>query len=434
MTLRSAMSERSNVYFDMTEALMAFGGKNAQYYGIARTVHEVGKALAQLETQTCFVVYSFAYRRFFKISHRIDADGEVVFDFPSAFSQTKMRTVYRSSLLTAALQGLDRFRAGRNRRIWDFNARYFAPVELKPGVFISLARPKLLVDPVWTVLKDQPSVAVVPLLHDLMPLYKDKRRRFSSFARNFLNDNRFLIENAAAVLTNSVFTKNEIEHFVAQGLLPATPPMEAVPLVQFCPEGKEPPALELPQTPFVLSVGPNLGNKNIELTFSALLALHRSGRPVPDFVIAGTARRRIRDYVAGKDFDPIRDKIRFIGNPSQTDLVRLYRGALALIIPSRMEGWGLPAGEALWCGTPVIASTAPALKEACGDLALYVDPDDSEGLADSISRLMVEPETAAALRAAIASHHPSFRTWDDVARDVVIAALRHAPPASRLAG
>lgn len=426
MTQDAAGFAQSKVYYDMTEALMAFGGRNAQYYGIARTVHEVGRALAKLRPETCFVVYSFAYRRFFKVSHSLDATGEVVFDFPDTFSQAKMRTVYRSSVLTSILQGIDRLRAGRNRRIWDAHARFFAPVDLEPGIFISLARPKLLVDPVWSLLKDQVPVAIVPLLHDLMPLYKEKRRRFSSFGRNFLNDNVFLIENAAAVLTNSVFTKNEVEHFVSLGLLPATPPMEAVPLVQFCPEGTEAAALELPQAPFVLSVGPNLGNKNIELTFAAMLALHRSGRPVPEFVIAGTARRRIRDYVAGKDFEPIRNKIRFIGNPSQTDLVRLYRGAVALIIPSRMEGWGLPAGEALWCGTPVIASTAPALKEACGDLALYVDPDDAEGLANAMSRLLSEPGTAETFRARIAAHHSSFRTWDDVARDVVNAALRGA--------
>lgn len=426
MTEDTAGFVQPKVYFDMTEALMAFGGRNAQYYGIARTVHEVGRALAKSRPETCFVVYSFAYRRFFEVSHTFDANGGTVFDFPIDFSQTKMRTVYRSKFLTSALQAIDRLRAGRNRRIWDAHSRFFAPVDMGPGIFISLARPKLLVDLVWSILKDDVPVAIVPLLHDLMPLYKEKRRRFSSFGRNFLNDNIFLIENAAALLTNSVFTRNEVEHFADFGLLPATPPMEAVPLVQFCPEGTETAVLELPKTPFVLSVGPNLGNKNIELTFAAMLALHRSARPVPEFVIAGTARRRIRDYVGGKDFEPIRQKIRFIGNPSQTDLVRLYRGAVALIIPSRMEGWGLPAGEALWCGTPVIASTAPALKEACGDLALYVDPDDADGLADAISRLMNEPATADALRAKIAARHASFRTWADVARDVVNAAVRGA--------
>jgi glycosyltransferase involved in cell wall biosynthesis len=414
-------SADKRLYFDMTEALMAFGGQSVQYYGIARTVHEVGKSLARMRDDIDFVVYSFAYQRFFKISYEIDGAGQVSFLFPTEFSQRKVRTVYGARFLTRLSSWLHSRRAIRRRHVWDANTKFFEPIELTCGVLVSLARPKLMVDLAWAIEQHKWPVKLVPLLHDLIPLYKEKRRRFSSFSRNFLNDNRYLIAQSEAVLTNSAFTRDEVLYFAKQGFLPSPKYLLPVPLVQYCPEGNEPPVLDLPQSPFILSVGPNLGHKNIELTFKALLQLHREGRPMPEFVIAGNPRRQIREYLAKADFDPVRHKIRFVGNPTQTDLVRLYRGAVALVIPSRMEGWGLPAGEALWVGTPVISSTAPALKEVCGDLALYVDADDAQALANAIDLLSRDAADTAALKSRIQAARPMFRTWDTVSSDLLAA-------------
>jgi glycosyltransferase involved in cell wall biosynthesis len=57
-----------------------------------------------------------------------------------------------------------------------------------------------------------------------------------------------------------------------------------------------------------------------------------------------------------------------------TDLIALYRSALCLCHPSLQEGWGMPIGEALACGCPVITSRTSAMPEVAGPAALYVDP------------------------------------------------------------
>lgn len=66
------------------------------------------------------------------------------------------------------------------------------------------------------------------------------------------------------------------------------------------------------------------------------------------------------------------------------ELARLYRTATCLLFPSFYEGFGLPALEAMAHGCPVVASNIPALREVCGDAALYCNPNDSRGIAEKI--------------------------------------------------
>jgi glycosyltransferase involved in cell wall biosynthesis len=81
------------------------------------------------------------------------------------------------------------------------------------------------------------------------------------------------------------------------------------------------------------------------------------------------------------------------------DLAPVYRGAIALVMPSIEEGFGLPALEAMACGTPVITSNAAALIEVTGDAALHVDALDVDAIAHSIARIASD----ASLRAQLAS-------------------------------
>ncbi len=78
------------------------------------------------------------------------------------------------------------------------------------------------------------------------------------------------------------------------------------------------------------------------------------------------------------------------------EVAAIVRGADVFVYPSRYEGFGMPPVEALAAGTPVVASTAAALREALGGHASLVDPDDVDGLASAVSeRLDAAPETAA---------------------------------------
>lgn len=78
-------------------------------------------------------------------------------------------------------------------------------------------------------------------------------------------------------------------------------------------------------------------------------------------------------------------------------LVRLYRGARALIFPSLYEGFGLPPLEAMLLGCPVITSNQSSLPEVCGDAALYVDPYDVNDIAAAIRTIVSDDKLCADL-------------------------------------
>jgi glycosyltransferase involved in cell wall biosynthesis len=122
------------------------------------------------------------------------------------------------------------------------------------------------------------------------------------------------------------------------------------------------------------------------------------------------------------------EAVRTPGYLPEDDLARVVAGAAALACPSWYEGFGLPALEALACGTPVVAADLPALREVLGDQAELVPPGDATALADAVARVLDDPggEPARAARRARAA---AF-TWAACAR-ATLSAYHRALAAAR---
>ena len=86
----------------------------------------------------------------------------------------------------------------------------------------------------------------------------------------------------------------------------------------------------------------------------------------------------------------VADQVTVTGRLSREELVRLYNTAQLLVSPSLYEGFGLPAAEAMACGTPVVATTAGAFPEVIetGVSGLLVPPGDATSLADAIEQVL----------------------------------------------
>ena len=81
------------------------------------------------------------------------------------------------------------------------------------------------------------------------------------------------------------------------------------------------------------------------------------------------------------------ERIRCVTGISTEELVRYYNEAEVVVVPSVYEGFGLPAGEAMACGTAVVSSNGGALPEVVGDACMQVPVRDSEAIADAVARL-----------------------------------------------
>jgi glycosyltransferase involved in cell wall biosynthesis len=111
--------------------------------------------------------------------------------------------------------------------------------------------------------------------------------------------------------------------------------------------------------------------------------------------------------------------VRTPGYLAEDDLAGVVAGAAALVFPSWYEGFGLPALEALACGTPVVAADLPALREVLGDQAELVPPGDAAALADAMARVLNDPGGEPA-RAARRTRAAGF-TWEACAQAALSA-------------
>ena len=415
----------SPIYFDLSEQFLSSGVK-FKYYGIARTVMEVGYELARSSADVRFVVFSPAHDRFFEVEPNIGSASETGVCDPNMPVEAKpMRFRYsfpephwlRDALYPLVSTVMKRICLRRWRRAIPEGS--LREVDLSGQILVSLGRPKMMADYLVALDKQNIRTRFYPLIHDMIPLHEFAHPRQSMFARNFAHDNGIVISHAEKVMTNSHFTKTEVEKFSASGHLPDTPPVVPVPLPHELRPTDETVDVDIPDTPYFLGVGVMTGRKNLEGILQAMLHLHDTGRPVPLFVLAGAHRKRTVAHLDKPELAPIKGKVRLILNPNQASLRRLYQKARALIIPSHMEGFGLPLGEALWLGTPGLSASAPALREVGRDLAEYFDPNESGELAALIDKMHTDPAAYAAAKDKILRNHSSLRTWNNVATDII---------------
>lgn len=121
------------------------------------------------------------------------------------------------------------------------------------------------------------------------------------------------------------------------------------------------------------------------------------------------------------------------GNRWGTELDAAYAGADVLVVPSRLETYGLVVTEALARAVPVIASHVGGLPESLGGSSagqpgLLVPPDDAQALSEALRQWLVEPETRAGLRRSAAARRQTLQPWAQTAATVSLVLERVARP------
>jgi glycosyltransferase involved in cell wall biosynthesis len=135
--------------------------------------------------------------------------------------------------------------------------------------------------------------------------------------------------------------------------------------------------------------------------------------PEISLVIAGIPGRVFRKLP-----DPASiHRVRWLGNVPEANLPALYAGAELFILPSFDEGFGLPALEAMACGSPVIVSDGGALPEVVGNASIIFNLSNPSGLSSAMSACLSDPSLRASLRAKGSARVKSF-SWQATAESV----------------
>lgn len=176
-------------------------------------------------------------------------------------------------------------------------------------------------------------------------------------------------------------------------------------------------SISLPlKKPYLFNVGNSYPHKNIETLLHAFSFFVRK-HPEVSLVLAGpnnVFQERLKREA--KEISIPDDRIFFTGFVSDNELAALYKNASMYVLPSKLEGFGIPPLESLQYGVPVAASRASAIPEILEDAAVYFDPSDIESMVSAMHALYtdkrIRTETLIASNDVLAKYK-----WDNHARE-----------------
>jgi glycosyltransferase involved in cell wall biosynthesis len=141
------------------------------------------------------------------------------------------------------------------------------------------------------------------------------------------------------------------------------------------------------ERPIVLCVAQKRPYKNLAVLVRALEDL-----PEPILVLPGAPTDHEQELRALADSLGVGDRVRFLSYISEQELEDLYRAATCFVLPSLIEGFGLPVLEAMARDLPVACSNRPALPEVVGDAAILFDPEDQQAVTRAIRELLEDAD------------------------------------------
>ena len=240
-------------------------------------------------------------------------------------------------------------------------------------------------------------------VHDMIPeLMPYTRRRL-----DLLTLKRRYVENADHVICVSEATKRDLLQVYGPIKAPISVVHHGVD-ARFNVGGA--PLLDWPDH-YVLMVGNRSQYKDADVLFRAFARLHPDHDDLHLVCLGGGAFTETE--LAHLQSLGIGDRCHQFGLPDEL-MPAAYSNAAVFVFPSRFEGFGLPALEAMACGAPTVLAEATSLPEVGSDAALYFPVGDDAELAKQISRTLEDSQLAEGLRTRGLSRASEF-TWHEAA-------------------
>ncbi|NJO90898.1 MAG: glycosyltransferase family 4 protein [Chloroflexia bacterium] len=141
---------------------------------------------------------------------------------------------------------------------------------------------------------------------------------------------------------------------------------------------------------FFIFIGSLHPRKNVANMLKAYEKFRKENSQRIDFVIIGEKFFMTNDIKGTVDGMIFKDDVHFVGRMEPEMMRVLLASALALVLVSKLEGFGIPVIEAYSCGVPAIISNVSSLPEVGGNAAIYADPFSVESIASAMDRMINE--------------------------------------------
>ncbi|MFH1010634.1 MAG: glycosyltransferase [bacterium] len=279
-------------------------------------------------------------------------------------------------------------------------------------------------------------LTLVATIYDLIPLafhevYLDER---PSLRREYEEKLTFLKERCAKFLTISNFVAEDVQKRLgieAERVRPILGGLD--PVFLDIPDERAVEAMRRKhnlQTDYFIYSGGIDFRKNIGTLIRAFIHALEEFKLSHELVFVGEFDREfLKEFSKRLPRPDILSRIKPLGYVSDEEMKCLLRGATAMVFPSLYEGFGLPALEAMACGTPVITSNRTALPEIVGSSGLLIEPTNVQDIAEAMAKLAMNPTLRQSLSEESFRRARNFR-WESVA-DKTLQAYQEVAPAQR---
>jgi len=254
-------------------------------------------------------------------------------------------------------------------------------------------------------------------VHDLNFIYYPQFLTAES-RRYYKEQIAWAVERADHILADSEATRADLVRLlevppekVTTAYLAADPAFRPLPASQVGPVLAR---YDLPHD-YLLFVGTLEPRKNLPGLLSAYRILLDRGETQAPLVMVGGRGWLYEETFTRVEKLGLADQVCFLHNAPDADLPAIYNGAALLATPSFYEGFGLPALEAMACGTPVVVSNRGSLPEVVGDAGIQVNPDEPESIAEGLAAVLGNPDLRDRLREDGLAQAARF-TWQETAR------------------
>ena len=261
-------------------------------------------------------------------------------------------------------------------------------------------------------LPELPSIPSLAVIYDLIPLRDPmqflQRKRYRSFYMRQLN----VLRRLDGLLSISEATRQDVITHLDRAPTTVTNIGSACdPIFATTPRSARSECL--PKRPYLLLLGGEDPNKNLSHAVRAFAALPNDLREGHVLLHVGVLSDEAQVGLRAIGGDSV--ALEFLGHVDDSILISAYDHAEIALFPSRAEGFGLPALEAMWRSTPVLASNTTSLPEVVGEAGLLTDPDHPEALSAAIERLLRNPDLRMRTGARLRARAKRF-SWDKVGR------------------